>query len=88
MTDFLPSAQVYDGDSADAPVLMKSICGSSLPAEIRGTANKLFIEYVADGRADSNTGFKAFIFALPAGQSVFSHIYVLYTQMEMEIYLI
>ena len=75
MTYFLPSAQVYDGDSSDAPVLMKSACGSSLPAEIRGTANKLFIEYVVDGRADSSNGFKAFLYALPPGQSVLSHIY-------------
>ena len=48
---------VYDGDSPSSPLIGR-FSGSSLPATITSTSNKLYVRFISDG-SDNDFGFRA-----------------------------
>ena len=52
--------KVYDGGEAQRSTIIKTISGSTIPAEMTSTANKLHVTFNSD-RSITSGGFKAIV---------------------------
>ena len=51
--------KIYDGADTRAP-LMKTLCGSTVPGDVRSTANTVFVHLYSCGGTSTYSGFKIF----------------------------